>query len=82
MSANRQLRGPALEHHAPLEPAAVDLLRGRMEAGRLTMRGAQRVRAVALTLADLAGSDGPLGPAEVACALHLRTQDDLLGLPA
>ncbi len=82
VSANRQLRGPALEHHAPLEPAAVDLLRGRMEAGRLTMRGAQRVRAVALTLADLAGSDGPLGPAEVACALHLRTQDDLLGLPA
>jgi hypothetical protein len=36
------------------------------------MRGAQRVRAVALTLGDLAGQDGPLDVDRLQQALVLR----------
>ena len=46
------------------------------------MRGAQRVRAVALTIKDLDGRDGPLGDADLEQALLLRTQDDVLGVAA
>lgn len=69
---NAQLSGVALEAHARLDPAAESLLATSLRAGRLTGRGLARVRAVALTLADLAGSTGPLDRATVAEALTLR----------
>ena len=72
VSANRELRGAQLESHAPLRTEARDLLRDRLEAGSLTMRGAQRVRALALTLQDLAEQDGALGVESVHQALTLR----------
>lgn len=70
--ANRELRGALLEQHAPLSPRGRDLLQQRLEEGTLTMRGAQRTRAVALTLADLRGHDGPLDAEDLMTALDLR----------
>jgi len=82
VTVNRQLRGGALERCAPLTGAAIDVLRDRLAAGRLTMRGAQRVRSVALTLMDLDGQEGPIGSTHVQEALSLRAQDRALGLAA
>jgi len=79
---NRDLRGEALDQAAPLSPGALEVLRDRLASGRLTMRGAQRVRAVALTLMDLDGCDGPLGPTHVHTALSLRSHGDVLGVAA
>jgi predicted ATPase with chaperone activity len=75
---NRRLSGDALERWAPLTDAAVALLRDRIDRGLLTMRGAQRVRAVALTLLDLDERSGPIGPEHLHGALTLRSQDDVL----
>jgi magnesium chelatase family protein len=72
VSANRELRGAQLEAHAPLRSDARDLLQDRLEAGTLTMRGAQRVRALALTLQDLAEQEGELDVESVHQALALR----------
>ncbi len=80
--ANRQLRGAALERAAPLGADALAVLRDGLSAGRLTMRGAQRVRAVALTLMDLDGVDGPLDAEHVQIALSLRTHSQALGVAA
>ncbi|UDY36869.1 YifB family Mg chelatase-like AAA ATPase [Dermatobacter hominis] len=82
VSSNRQLRGAALERAAPLGPDALSVLRDRLAAGRLTMRGAQRVRAVALTLMDLDGVSGPLDAEHVHVALSLRTHAEALGVAA
>jgi magnesium chelatase family protein len=72
VSANRQLGGDALDVHAPLTASGRELLREALGAGRLTMRGVQRVRAVALTLLDLAGEEGELGPDHLSQAVVLR----------
>jgi magnesium chelatase family protein len=82
VTVNRDLRGAALERAAPLTAGGVGLLRDRIDRGALTMRGAQRVRAVALTIKDLDGRDGPLDDADLEQALLLRTQDDVLGVAA
>lgn len=82
VAANRQLRGAALERCAPLGADALGVLRDRLSAGTLTMRGAQRVRAVALTLMDLDGSDGPLDAEHIHVALSLRTHSQALGVAA
>jgi magnesium chelatase family protein len=72
VSTNRQLDGEQLDLHAPLSDGARRLLRAHLAEGRLSMRGAQRARAVALTLADLAGVDGPLDADRVEQAVSLR----------
>lgn len=72
---NRELTGHLLEAHAPLSAAGRTLLRVRLEDGSLTMRGAQRVRAVARTLADLAGHEGVLDVEHLSGALVLRRGD-------
>lgn len=72
VSANRMLHGADLEAHAPLSSDGRDLLRESLAAGRLSMRGVQRVRALGLTLADLAGRSGPLDVATLASAMMLR----------
>jgi len=82
VDANRQLRGEALDRAAPLSDAGVALLRDRLEAGTLTMRGAQRVRVVALTIMDLEERSGRLTPDELHVALSLRSQDGVLGVAA
>ena len=69
---NAALRGPAIERHAPLSPPATRMLEAAIDAHRLSARGLNRVRAVALTLADLAGHDGPLAEEHLAQALQLR----------
>ena len=78
---NRELRGRALERHAPLGPDAVAALARRLESGTLTIRGAQRVRSVALTLHDLAGGSGPLRGDDIELACCLRGQDVLAPVP-
>ena len=69
---NARLASAALEAAAPLSPDATRLVRRALAAGRLSARGLRRVRAVALTLADLAGEDPPLTEGWVAEALALR----------
>ena len=76
---NHRLRGPALDEAAPLHGSARDLLREALRAGRLTARGLERVRAVALTVADVDGADVPLTDRHVREALALRC-DPLVGL--
>lgn len=46
-------------HYLPLDRASSGALRGRVENGLLTARGAARVAKVAWTLADLAGAERP-----------------------
>ncbi len=70
--ANAFLTGPALERWAPLAPDARDLLATVLRTGRLSARGLARIRRVALTLADLAGYEGPLTAGQVGTALQLR----------
>ncbi|WP_420637571.1 YifB family Mg chelatase-like AAA ATPase [Candidatus Poriferisocius sp.] len=71
---NSELPDDALDEFAPLDPEAKHLLSHAIAEGRLTARGFQRVRRVALTLADLAGQDPPLTGGIVAQALFLRTE--------
>ena len=76
--ANAELTGPELEVRAALDDEARDLLATVLRNGRLSARGLDRIRRVALTLADLADHDGPLSAAHVGTALHLRA--DVSGL--
>ncbi|MEM9564869.1 MAG: YifB family Mg chelatase-like AAA ATPase [Actinomycetota bacterium] len=71
---NAELPAPVLEAAAPLSAAASEVLTNELERGRLTGRGLRRVRAVALTIADLAGTDGPLTGDTVRAALGLRAE--------
>lgn len=71
-AANGEIPGRFLDRLAPLEPAARRLLETKMRQGTLSARGLHRVRRVALTLADLAGRDGPVGEADVRTAMALR----------
>jgi magnesium chelatase family protein len=68
---NARLPPDRLEATAPLTSEARAVLRAALAAGQLTGRGLTRVRTVARTLADLAGSD-VLDEAVVAAALSLR----------
>ncbi len=72
VAANRMLSGAELDAHAPLSGDARELLRETLADGRLSMRGVQRVRVVALTLDDLADRSGPLDVATLAAALMMR----------
>lgn len=72
--ANSELKDSLLDELAPLDPDAKNLLSHAIGEGRLTARGFQRVRRVALTLADLAGQPPPLTGGLVAQALYLRTE--------
>jgi magnesium chelatase family protein len=72
--ANAELPGPLLEQVAPFTREADALAERALLDGRLTARGLVRVRRVALTLADLAGHDGPLLAEHVAGAFHLRCE--------
>ncbi len=72
---NAALHGDLLDEVAPLTPAARAVLRAEIERDRLTGRGYHRVRRVARTVADLAGSvDGPVDVEHVHVAMALRTR--------
>jgi magnesium chelatase family protein len=62
-----------LDALAPLSPPARRLLERRLREGGLSARGLDRVRRVALTVADLAKQDVPLGEEHVVIALGLRS---------
>lgn len=81
VAGNAQLTGAELERFAPLDGAARDLVERALTTGRLTARGMRRVWRVALTIADLAGDDGPIGAEQVAAALHLRTDPGFVARP-
>lgn len=72
--ANAELAGSELDRWAPLDPQAHGLLAGSLRSGRLSARGLDRIRRVALTLADLADHEGPVGVEQVATALQLRAE--------
>ncbi|MEZ5238596.1 MAG: YifB family Mg chelatase-like AAA ATPase [Microthrixaceae bacterium] len=72
VGCNSRLRGRALREAAPLTPGAEELMREQLRSGVLTMRGAERARAVALTLADIRGATVPLPRALVQEAILLR----------
>jgi magnesium chelatase family protein len=70
--ANVELDSVSLDRYASLTPGAVEHLEFALRAGKLSARGYQRVRAVALTLADLSGSDR-VDREHLAEALQLRS---------
>lgn len=72
--SNSELPDDALDEFAPLDPEARNLFSHAIAEGRLTARGFQRVRRVALTLADLSGHAPPLTGGIVAQALFMRTE--------
>ncbi|MEJ5255508.1 MAG: YifB family Mg chelatase-like AAA ATPase [Acidimicrobiales bacterium] len=76
--SNAELDQAGLERHAPLSREAARKLERDLRAGRLTGRGLQRVRRVALTIADLAGDTGELSVEHVAEACALRTEPSFL----
>lgn len=69
---NSAIRPGRLDELAPASPAALQLLRNELEAGRLTGRGLHRVRRVARTVADLHGADHVVGDDHMALALLMR----------
>jgi magnesium chelatase family protein len=55
--ANALLSGPPLRRHTELDAAGLRLLAASAASGRVSARGADRLRRVARTLADLAGAE-------------------------
>jgi magnesium chelatase family protein len=72
--SNSDLQSSDLELHAPLTSEAGDQLEQLLRTGRLSARGLQRVRRVALTLADLCGDPAPLGTGHLETAIGLRCE--------
>jgi magnesium chelatase family protein len=70
--ANAELPPWRLDELAPLSPGARRLLERRLREGLLSARGLDRVRRVALTVADLAGHGGALNEEHVLMAVALR----------
>jgi magnesium chelatase family protein len=70
--ANAELGAAALDDVAPFSDGASLLVEQALRSGRLSARGLQRIRRVALTIADLWGQPPPLGSDHVSLALGLR----------
>jgi magnesium chelatase family protein len=75
---NAALTRDQLELAAPLGREAERILERRLASGSLSARGLDRVRRVALTIADLEGSPGPISARHLAEALELRAGRDAL----
>lgn len=73
VAANAELAPEVLHEVAPLSAPARRLLERQLRAGRVTARGLDRVRRVALTVADLASEEPPLSEEHVLVALALRS---------
>ncbi|MCL6091647.1 MAG: ATP-binding protein, partial [Actinobacteria bacterium] len=72
LRSNSELPSAKLAELAPLSAGARRLLERRLRDGRLSARGLDRTRRVALTVADLASDDVPLGEEHVLISLALR----------
>jgi len=82
VASNSALTSAGLEQHAPLSEGARDLLERQLRSGALSARGLDRVRRVALTLADLDSSKTGVDEGHIAMALELRAgRTALLGGP-
>ena len=82
VTANAALSSASLDVHAPLTKAARELFERQLCSGALSARGLDRVRRVALTLADLDPSKTAVDEIHVAMALELRAgRAALLGGP-
>ena len=77
--ANAELGAKALDDVAPLSDGAALIVEQVLRSGRLSARGLQRVRRVALTLSDLWGLGAPLQSDQVSLALSLRAEPVGLG---
>lgn len=75
---NAELTGRELESRAPLSMRATDVAERALRRGRLSARGLQRLRRVALTLSDLAGEDGPISAELFSEAMQLRVEPSFL----
>jgi magnesium chelatase family protein len=75
---NARLSSRTLEQVAPLHRRARELLEHQLATGRLSARGLVRLRCVALTLADLAEVEVPLGAELLAEAMQLRNEPAFL----
>jgi magnesium chelatase family protein len=71
---NAELPAWRLDDEAPLDAAATRMVERALGEGRLTGRGLDGIRRVALTIADLAGDDPPLGSQHIGTALALRAE--------
>ena len=71
---NAELPASGLDALAPLSPGAARVLEHRLRAGMLSARGLHRIRRVARTIADLAGSSDPVAEEHVCLALSLRAE--------
>ena len=78
VKCNSMLPARRIEDDAPLSPDASKLVESAVTSGRLSARGLQRVRCVALTICDLEGRSPPLPTSDVALALQLRQNPVLL----
>jgi magnesium chelatase family protein len=79
---NAELDPSRLDEVAPLAASARAVLLERLAAGTTSVRALVRLRLVALTIADLAGHEGPLQPRHVVAAIELRVgRRALLGTP-
>jgi magnesium chelatase family protein len=70
---NAQLTAAELDEHAAMDGPATAVIQRALGDGRLSARGYNRIRAVARTVADLRGAEGPLTEADVLTALELRS---------
>jgi len=82
VSSNASLAAVVVREVTSIDPSAERLLAAAVDRGRLSGRGLERVRRVALTLDDLRGGIGVLDQQVVAQALALRMQIDLSGRQA
>jgi len=79
VSCNAELNRRQLDMVAPLEPDAVEILHAAISAGVLSGRGAMRVRAVARTIADLAGGATQIRASDIAGAIGMRARPPMGG---
>lgn len=71
---NSAITADVLEEVAPLQDEALNILRSRLDDGKLTGRGYHRIRRVARTLADLNNEPGPIAAQWVLLALSMRAK--------
>ncbi|MCL4313540.1 MAG: YifB family Mg chelatase-like AAA ATPase [Actinobacteria bacterium] len=75
---NAELAGERLNNYVPLSYAARSILEERLRAGTLSARGVDRVKRIALTIADLEGSTEVIEDIHIAEALELRANRNAL----